>query len=157
MQGQLARIMARHAQAGRVSWIGLRPERLADLEAVPDGVLAEDGLGGDHGRPGKRAVTLIQAEHLPVIAALSGVDVSPAVLRRNIVVSGINLTALRHHPIEIGTAVIELTAPCAPCSRMEAALGHGGYNAMRGHGGWCARVITAGRVALGDAVTRVAV
>jgi MOSC domain-containing protein YiiM len=32
------------------------------------------GLDGDHGRPGKRAVTLIQAEHLPVIAALAGLD-----------------------------------------------------------------------------------
>ncbi len=155
MQGQLAEIMARHAGAGRVAWIGLRPERLADLVAVEAAELGEAGLEGDHARKGKRALTLIQAEHLPVIAALAGIgEVTPEVLRRNVVVSGINLTALRNHPVRIGQALIEITAPCAPCSRMEAALGAGGYNAMRGHGGWCARVLEPGRIGVGDSVAR---
>ncbi|WP_338420747.1 MOSC domain-containing protein [Pontivivens ytuae] len=116
--------------------------------------LSETGLEGDHARPGKRAVTLIQAEHLPVIAALCGRDsVSPALLRRNIVLSRLNLTAMRGRRLRIGTALIEVTGPCAPCSRMEEALGPGGYTAVRGHGGMTARVIEPGRVAVGDAVT----
>ncbi len=111
------------------------------------------GLAGDHARPGKRAVTLIQAEHLPVIAALSGLDrVAPETLRRNILISGLNLTAARHRLVRLGSAVLRFGPPCAPCSRMELALGAGGYNAMRGHGGWCLEVVTPGRVALGDAV-----
>jgi MOSC domain-containing protein YiiM len=78
--------------------------------------VSDDGLAGDHGRPGKRAVTLIQAEHLPVIATLCGVDsVAPAVLRRNLVISGINLRALREFGIAIGDIRLEITAPCAPC------------------------------------------
>lgn len=155
MQGQLAGIMARYAGDGRVTWIGLRPERLAGLVSVEAAELTDAGLGGDHARAGKRALTLIQAEHLPVIAALAGVrEVAPDILRRNVVVSGINLTSLRNHPIQIGKAVVEITAPCAPCSRMEAALGRGGYNAMRGHGGWCARVLSPGRIAVGDSVAR---
>jgi MOSC domain-containing protein YiiM len=35
---------------------------------------------------------------------------------------------------------------------MEEALGHGGYAAMRGHGGLCAEVVEPGFVRLDDAV-----
>ncbi|WP_334064222.1 MOSC domain-containing protein [Limimaricola cinnabarinus] len=123
------------------------------MRAVDSAGIAADGLQGDHARPGKRAVTLIQAEHLPVITALSGLDaVAPETLRRNIVVSGLNLTAARHRLLRVGSAVLRFSVPCAPCSRMEAALGPGGYNAMRGHGGWCMEVVEPGRVGLGDAV-----
>jgi MOSC domain-containing protein YiiM len=115
--------------------------------------LKAGGLVGDHARAGKRAVTLIQGEHLPAIAALARrASVEPRLLRRNIVVSGINLTALRHGRLRLGTSEVEITGPCAPCSRMEAALGPGGYNAMRGHGGWCAQVVVPGMVTLGDVV-----
>lgn len=147
----IATLTARHARQGRVEWIGLRPERLARMTPVESVEITEDGLTGDHGRPGKRAVTLIQAEHLPVIAALAGLDkVAPDVLRRNVVVSRINLGALRGRDVRIGAARLTIVGPCAPCSRMEAALGPGGYNAMRGHGGWCAEVRVPGLVALGD-------
>ncbi len=117
-------------------------------------MLTEAGLDGDHARPGKRALTLVLAEHLPVVAALCGrEEVSPALLRRNIVVSRLNLAAMRGRRLRIGTALIEVTGPCAPCSRMEEALGPGGYTAVRGHGGVTACVIEPGRVVVGDAVT----
>lgn len=151
MKGQLAEMMARHAVPGRLDWIGLRPERRAPVEIVEEADLTEAGLFGDHGRAGKRAVTLIQAEHLPAIAALSGNDsIAPERLRRNLVVSGINLLAIRKGHLRIGDALIELQGPCPPCSRMEEELGPGGYNAMRGHGGWYASVVQAGKVQLGD-------
>ena len=133
----------------------MRPARRTDVVSVQQVEVTENGLAGDHrARPGKRAVTLIQAEHLPTIAALAGREtVDPALLRRNIVVSGIHLMALRHRRFRVGSAVLEGAAPCAPCSRMEEALGPGGYNAMRGHGGICAAVVEPGTVAIGDVVT----
>ena len=149
----LAEMMSRHAQAGRLDWIGLRSERRATVQSVEAVVVAEDGLAGDHGRPGKRAVTLIQAEHLPVIAALIGQQVRPEHLRRNLVVSGINLAALRKGQVRIGDVVLTIEGPCPPCSRMEETLGPGGYNAVRGHGGWYAHVATGGTVRVGDPVT----
>ncbi|WP_375262783.1 MOSC domain-containing protein [Palleronia sp.] len=146
-------MMARHAQAGRVTWIGLRPARRAGMEAVEAAEISEAGVAGDHGRAGKRAVTLIQAEHLPVIAAMLGCKaVAAEDLRRNIVVAGINLGALRGTEIRVGGARLLIETVCAPCSRMEETFGHGGYNAVRGHGGWCARVVLSGPVALGDDV-----
>ena len=150
--------MATHAQAGRVTWIGLRTARRGAVAPVEHVTVSETGLDGDrHARANGRAVTLIQAEHLPVIAALSGREgITPHMLRRNIVVAGINLTALKGTPFSIGTAVLEIAATCAPCSHMHQVLGPGGYNAMRGHGGWTARVLTPGQIAIGDAVAPLA-
>jgi MOSC domain-containing protein YiiM len=150
----MAALLARHAGPGRVEWIGLRQERLAPVQSVGAVFLTERGLEGDHASGGLRAVTLIQAEHLPVIAALAHIGpVAPETLRRNILVSGLNLSALRGAVLTLGESQVRITGPCAPCSRMEAALGPGGYNALRGHGGWCAEVVRPGRIAVGDGVT----
>ena len=146
-------MMARHARAGRVEWIGLRTERYEPVEVVDLAEMDESGFVGDHGRAGKRAVTLIQAEHLPVIAALAGHEaVHPEDLRRNLVISGLNLLALRKGLLQVGDAVLEIHGPCPPCSRMEKTLGPGGYNAMRGHGGWYVSVVTPATVRIGDTV-----
>lgn len=149
----LSTLIARHAQDGRLDWIGLRPARKAPVAAVPRAQITEAGLVGDHrARPGKRAVTLLQAEHLPAITSYTGRPAAPEMLRRNLVVAGVNLSALRGRRLAIGGVVLRLTGPCAPCSRMEETLGPGGYSALRGHGGWCAEVLTPGALALGDLV-----
>ncbi len=153
-------LMDSFPRAGRLEWIGLRPQKRAPLAAVNHvEVLAGHGLAGDHRatRPGSaRQVTLIQHEHLIAVAALLGCgSVPPALTRRNLVVSGINLLALRDQQFEIGGVLFEGTELCEPCSRMETNLGAGGYNAMRGHGGISARVITGGVIRLGDPVTAV--
>lgn len=152
----IADLVARYSVPGRIEAIYLRPERRRNAAPVAAATLSEAGLVGDHARKGKRALTLIQAEHLPVIAALAGLgEVDPALLRRNIVVSGLNLLGFRKARLSIGAAVIEITGPCAPCSRMEELLGHGGYTAMRGHGGVCATVIQPGELNTGDSVVPV--
>ncbi|MEO1702535.1 MAG: MOSC domain-containing protein [Pseudomonadota bacterium] len=154
----MAELLARFPRAGKIEWIGVRPARREALKELHSVNITFNGLEGDHrNRPGKRAVTLIQAEHLPAIAAMSGHDkIEPALLRRNIVVSGINLTALKQLLVQVGTAQLRITGPCAPCSRMEEYLGEGGYNAMRGHGGVTAEVMLEGFCEVADAVTAVA-
>lgn len=151
----IAELISRHAKDGTVEWLGIRPARRADLKALTAVEITENGLTGDHrSTPGKRCVSLIQAEHLQVIASLLNRDsIDPGLLRRNIVVSGINLLGLRNRTFSIGPVVLEGMGLCAPCSRMEETLGHGGYSAVRGHGGIVASVVTLGKVTLGDAVT----
>ena len=143
-------------QTGTVTWMGVRPKRRADMLIV-DSVEAKtsSGITGDRyaGRSGNRQVTLIQTEHLPVIASALGIaTVDPALLRRNICVSGINLLALKDKQFQIGEVILEYTGLCHPCSFMEETFGPGGYNAVRGHGGINARVIRSGIIRLNDTV-----
>jgi MOSC domain-containing protein YiiM len=153
---ELAHLMGRFPRTGSVRWIGLRRSREAPMDEADEVLaLAGKGLVGDRyaGSSGKRGITLIQGEQLPVIAALAGhAVVAPAILRRNLVVDGIALLALKDRRFRIGDVVVEGTGPCDPCSRMEAALGAGGYNAMRGMGGICARILEGGMIHRGDAV-----
>ena len=140
-------------------WIGVRPARDEPM-LVLDHVtaLADRGLEGDRAskasRGGKRQVTLIQEEHLAVIGALvrrGAVD--PALVRRNVVVRGINLVSLKSLRFRIGDEVVLTgTGPCEPCSKMDAALGDGGFHAMRGHGGITARIEHGGTLRVGDVV-----
>lgn len=141
---------------GTLVWIGLRPARRVPMLSV-DEVWADvsDGLVGDRfsGRANrKRQVTLIQEEHLAVCASFIGSPVRPEQLRRNLVVHGINLAALKGGKLRIGDAVLQLTGPCHPCSRMEETFGPGGLNALRGHGGQTAEVLVSGQLRIGDAV-----
>lgn len=156
----LRTLMETFPRTGKLEWIGLRPARRAPLQTFNHvEVLTDHGLIGDHKAQrvgGKRQVTLIQREHLNAVAALLDRDaIDPALLRRNLVVSGINLLALRDLQFEIGGVVFEGTGLCEPCSRMEEVLGSGGYNAMRGHGGIIARVISGGIIRTGDVVAAV--
>ncbi|WP_018621999.1 MOSC domain-containing protein [Spirosoma luteum] len=144
-------------QPGKVEWMGIRPVRREPVQIVETITVSEKkGIVGDHysGQSGNRHVTLIQAEHIPAIAALASRDtLDPALLRRNIVVSGLNLLALKDKQIQLGDVVLQITGQCHPCSKMETALGPGGYNAMRGHGGMTAKVINGGVIRVGDAVS----
>lgn len=152
----LRTLMSTFPRAGRVEWIGVRPATRAPMKVLTQvELLAGRGLAGDRtaekSRPGNaRQVTLIQAEHLQAVAQLlQRTSVDPALVRRNIVVSGINLLSLKGHRFRLGSALLEMTGECHPCSMMETHLGAGGYNAMRGHGGINARVIDGGVVAVG--------
>lgn len=165
----LHQLVQQFAHPGRLQRIILRPQRRMPTVSVPSTqAITDRGLEGDRQaerepwRAGgnKRQVTLIQAEHLPAIAAFSGhQSVDPMLLRRNLVVSNLNLLAakamFKHEPmvLRIGQDVLlEITGPCEPCSRMEELLGPGGYNAMRGHGGLNARILQGGTLSVGDPV-----
>jgi MOSC domain-containing protein YiiM len=146
---------------GRIEAIIVRgtprdPARYVEHTMALAGIgLADDRLGQrGEAELSTRQVTLIQLEHLPLIAtfARSG-PIDPVGLRRNLVVSGINLLTLKKVPLRVGAALIEIVGPCAPCSRMEEVIGPGGYAAMRGHGGMTARILEGGAIRVGDMVS----
>jgi MOSC domain-containing protein YiiM len=157
------------ASEGRIEAIILRQARGESAVVVAE-ARAEPGQGllGDRranaarsGRQSsKRELTLFQAEHLPIVANWCGLlELEPTRLRRNLVVSGLNLIGMRS-PFPgvvlewvIGyEVIIQITGPCDPCSKMAAELGLGSYNALRGHGGMTARILSGGLIRLGDRV-----
>jgi len=150
---------ARHLH-GRIEAIIVRgspraPARMiSETRAIAGVGLADDRLGQQgEAELSTRQVTLIQHEHLPVIAQLARTStVDPIGLRRNLVVCGINLLALKNLKIRAGEALLEIVGPCHPCSRMEEVIGQGGYAAMRGHGGMTARILESGAIRTGDEV-----
>ena len=153
----LGQLMNTIPQTGTVTWIGIRPARRQWPQALPQVMaITNHRLAGDHygGKPGsKRQVTLIQAEHLAAVASFMGLaELDPALIRRNLVIAGINLLALKDRTFWIGEVLLEFSGLCHPCSRMEEHLGPGGYNAMRGHGGITARILQGGQIRLGDPV-----
>lgn len=153
-------------QTGKVEWIGIRPAKIvyvsgktesAPLQMVQQvEAIAGKGLIGDRyaSKNGKRQVTLIQWEHLSVIASLLHKDfISPESLRRNIAISGINLLALKNKKFKLGTAILEYTGLCEPCSKMEETFGPGGYNAVRGHGGITCKILESGIISVGNSLS----
>jgi MOSC domain-containing protein YiiM len=151
----IAELTKNFPATGELVWIGLRPARNKAIVSVDEAAAeADSGLAGDRYRGGgSRQVTLMQWEHLAVLSSFLGKEVQPEMLRRNLVIRGINLISLKDRKFRIGSAVFQTTGPCSPCSRMERVLGPGGYNAMRGHGGLSARIVKSGIIRVGDRLT----
>jgi MOSC domain-containing protein YiiM len=115
----LGHLMNTLPQTGTLTWIGIRPERRQPLQALKQvQALADRHLAGDHygGKPGsKRQVTLIQAEHLDAVASFLGLnELDPALLRRNLVVQGLNLLALKDRRFWVGEVMLEFSGLCHP-------------------------------------------
>lgn len=156
-QKSIAYLTSQFSQNGMVELVTIRPKR-GELPIIVQEVeaIADYGLSGDHyaSKGGKRQVTLIQAEHIAAVSSMLGREkIDPLSLRRNVVVHGINLQSLKGKQFKLGEAVLEHSGDCHPCSRMEENLGEGGYNAMRGHGGITAKVISSGIIRNGDSLT----
>lgn len=106
-QGRLIARFLDDIKPGRLEWIGLRPERMAPMAVVEQTLaVADRGLQGDRRMIGSkgsaRQISIISEEFIQSIATnLARSDISPVLLRRNLVVSGINLNALRHQYCEL--------------------------------------------------------
>ena len=153
--------LRREIVPGKLEWIGLRTERRDEIQVVERAqAIIGLGLEGDHRclkTPGSaRQVTMISREYIHQIERQLGKQfIDPVLLRRNLVISGMNMNLLRFQRLQIGDVILETSALCDPCSRMDENLGKGGAVAMFGYGGLCAKIIQGGHIAVGDAVVRV--
>jgi MOSC domain-containing protein YiiM len=81
---------------------------------------------------------------------------SPGVLRRNVIVSGVDLNELIGVEFELQGVPFRGSQHCKPCDWMNLAFGPGAEPFLRpGKGGLRARILSDGRISVGDAQLKI--
>ncbi len=119
-------------------------------------VRAGHGVVGDRyaGRPAHRdaSVTVLAAEGLDELAAELGVPpFDPLLARRNVVLRGADVEALRGRTFTLGGITLLGGRAANPCRWMDVVLAPGAHRGLRGRGGVRCRPLTDGVLRLGPA------
>src|SRR5919112_5741692 len=149
--------------AGFVQGIFFAPEGGAEMKSVQAATALQGcGLKGDRycagtghwSRFGRVCeVTFIAADDLDDIEREPGVSVKNGEHRRNVVTRGISLKTLRRgEQFRVGEGVFEYRGPRSVCRYIERLTEPGMTQALKGRGGFCARVIENGTVRVGDEI-----
>ena len=133
---------------------GVRGELPEPVERVS--VRAGHGIEGDYhaGVDGNVALTLIDEDALDGLQRDTGITLSHAETRRNVLTRGVDLNALVGKRFRVGDVECEGVELCEPCNRLVHLVGERGV--LRGlvhRGGLRADVVAGGEIAVGDAVT----
>lgn len=72
--------------------------------------------------------------------------------RRNLVIAGLKTKTLEGKQFRIGTAVFHYVKPRPPCLYLDQIAGDGLSRALGPHSGVCLRVVSGGKLSVGDAV-----
>lgn len=102
---------------------------------------------------GARALSLLDTQALRRCNRRLGRVFEPAELRRNLLIDGVDLIALRGHRLRIGEVCIELVGACPPCGYLSRLVEADMRAGLRGIGGMRARIISGGVITTGMAVT----
>jgi len=117
-------------------------KEVEEAEAVHD-----KGLKGCiHGRPGSRQVLLMDSETIGTLGLV------PGVVKENITTRGLDFQKLAlGQVLRVGDALLRITGPCEPCSRMDE-IRMGLQEELQGQRGWLCRVVEGGKIRRGDAI-----
>jgi MOSC domain-containing protein YiiM len=123
------------------------------------GAVAGGGLVGnryfyaDGDAPPGRAITLVAAEAVEAFVNETGIEVTPAETRRNVVTRGIDVNALVGKRFRIGDVECIGVELCEPCSHLESMTKPGVLKGLVHRAGLNADVLNDGEISVGDAVT----
>lgn len=102
--------------------------------------------------PGAREVSIIDAAAVATCAQRLNMPVDAALLRRNLVTSGLELKTLRGRVLAIGAVRLEIVSSCPPCGYLSRLCAHDMRLGLRGLGGMRARILTGGHLDAGAAM-----
>lgn len=99
----------------------------------------------------KGQITFFNREVFELLVKEFGLTKSPGVLRRNVIVSGIDLMKLIGRDFELQGVQFRGSAHCKPCYWMDTAFAAGAEKFLAGRGGLRARILTDGWLTIGEA------
>jgi len=120
---------------------------------------ANRGLAGnryfyaDGDAPPGRALTLIAAEALEAFELETGISLSGAESRRNVVTRDVDVNALVGKRFRVGNVDCVGVELCEPCAHLQSLTRPGVLNGMVHRAGLNADILTDGEIAVGDAVS----
>lgn len=139
---------------------GLPPDDFPLLETSGIECVAGRGIRDDrffdYRQNYKGQITFFSAEVFAEMSRHFGLaDKSPGVLRRNVIVSGVDLIKLIGADFELQGVQFHGAAHCAPCYWMDTAFAPGAEKFLAGRGGLRARILSDGRISLGEAQLKI--
>ena len=105
-----------------------------------------DRSGGD------REVTLIESEAVEAATRESGVPLTTAESRRNLVTRGVRLNPLVGQEFVVGGVRLRGIRLCHPCDHLESLTRPGVLKSLKNRGGLRAEVVEGGTIRVGDRV-----
>jgi MOSC domain-containing protein YiiM len=139
---------------GLVKAIRIAPEHEQLPEPVDSIDVAAEGLPGDR-YFGRGDITLIEAEALEAFREDTGIELTHAEIRRQVLTTGVRLNDLVGKRFRVGGVEAVGAEWCEPCNHIESLTYQGVLKGMVHRAGLRADIVQAGRIAVGDAVGEV--
>jgi len=150
-------------RSGEILQIHITPVEGRPAQAVPE-VRAHKGKGleGDHRWAGAvetgtplgpgREVTLIEIEAIEGLARETGIRITAADTKRNLLTRGVALNHLVEREFRVGDVVLRGERLCEPCATLERSTQKGVLTGLLHRGGLRASIVEEGVVRIGDEV-----
>ena len=140
--------------SGQVEAIRISPEPGKLPEPVESIDVKEEGLPGDR-YFGRGDITLVEAEALEALREDTGIELSHAEIRRQVLTSGVRLNDLLGKRFRVGGVEAVGVEWCEPCQHLESLTYPGVLKGMVHRAGLRADIVQPGRIAVGDEVDEV--
>jgi MOSC domain-containing protein YiiM len=124
------------------------PQAVAAVDVTADGV-----VGDRYGQA--RDLTLIEAEALEGLLSDTGIALSAAESRRQVLTRGIRLNDLVGERFTVGGVECVGQELCEPCAHLQGLTRPGVLRGLVHRGGLRADIVQGGRIAVGDEIVRV--
>lgn len=139
---------------GQVEAIRISPEHGTLPEPVESIDVKDKGLPGDR-YFGRGDITLVEAEALEALREDTGIELSHAEVRRQVLTRGVGLNDLLGKRFRVGEVEAVGVEWCEPCNHLEQMTHPGVLRGMVHRAGLRAEIVQAGRIAVGDEVGEV--